>query len=198
MPLPVGHSLMGYALSQTTPMRRDGSGWKTILLFVVVANLPDLDFALGFLNGTPNQYHRHFVSHSFGMSLLVGMLFGLYYKYVRGKTFWNYFCIFTTVYFSHVALDYLSVDTSQPFGVPMLWPFSETYFMSPMPVFLAVEKGGGNLAFLQSLFVMHNLMAAFWEFTIFLPLLTLIKVWQYRRRLFTFLRDKSVRLEVGR
>ena len=69
MPSPIGHSLTGWL----TAAWRDGS-FKPVhpgrfLLYVVVANGPDLDFIPGLLTGAPNLYH-HGRSHSLGAGIL--------------------------------------------------------------------------------------------------------------------------------
>lgn len=195
MPLPIGHSLMGYALAETTSVGRDGSRWKMLLLFVIVSNLPDFDFLFGFFLNDPNRFHRHFISHSIGTSVLVGVACGLYFRFVQGKRFTVYCLTFAAVCFSHVALDTFSVDHTYPFGVPMFWPFSDTYFMSPVPLFMSVQKGGDSLSFIRTLFVEHNLLAALWEFIIFVPVLLILKAWKSRKGVVGYLHQKRMRFQ---
>ncbi len=159
--------------------------WGMIALFAFVANLPDLDFLPGFLTGNPNQFHHHFLSHSLGGSVLVGILFGGYFALRAGKPFLQYSLIFASVCFSHVVLDFFSADTSQPYGVPMFWPFSKEHIISSFPLFLSIEKSGSGFEFIWGLLRQHNLYAALVEVLIFVPVLALLallrkRVWLFR------------------
>jgi inner membrane protein len=183
MPLPIGHSLMGYAIHDTTSEDK-GFSWKSILLFVFVANLPDLDFIPGLLAGEANLYHRHFLSHSLGAALAFGVLAGAYCYFVRKKNFATNFALFSLVYFSHVFLDYFSMDHSAPHGVPMFWPLTTEYFASPFPVFMSVVKGNDSGRFFQSLFVAHNFQVALWEIVVFIPVITIMKLVKVLPRFF--------------
>ncbi|RMF56361.1 MAG: metal-dependent hydrolase [Calditrichaeota bacterium] len=191
MPLPFGHSLMGYTLYETLEQKRERTSWATVLLFAVVANLPDIDFLPGFLVGNPNLYHHHYLSHSLGAALVVGALLGGYYAWRKDKSFLGYFLIFTTVYFSHVVLDYFTQDTSGPFGVPMFWPFSKEFVISPVPIFLSVHKVGRSDVFFQNLFVVHNLLVAVWEVVVFLPVLAVVKLVKFRKKLLLRIADEK-------
>ncbi len=191
MPLPVGHSMMGYVLHETfgekhsclQARNKPLAPWKALLLFVFLANLPDIDFLVGFLVGEPNLYHRHFLSHSIGAAAIVGCIAALCFCWRDWRRFTWHVLLFGSIYFSHVFLDAFSHDTSQPVGVPMLWPFSKDYIVSPVLLFLSVEKEGNGMNFVQNLFVMHNIWAAVLEFLIFMPIVSIIKLVKNRRRL---------------
>lgn len=191
MPLPVGHSMMGYVLHETLGGKKvrlqtadkPWATWKTLLLFVFLANLPDLDFLAGFFMGEPHLYHRHFVSHSIGAAAVVGCMVALCFGWRDWRRFAWHVLLFGSVYFSHVFLDAFSHDTARPFGVPMFWPFSKQYIFSPVLLFMSVEKAGSGLNFIKNLFVMHNFGAAVLEFMIFVPVLSIIKLVKNRRRL---------------
>lgn len=187
MPLPIGHSLMGYAIHDTTSVDRRFS-WKTLLLFAFIANLPDLDFLPGLLVGEANLYHRHFLSHSLGAALVFGLLAGGFCHFVQKKNFATHFALFSLLYFSHVFLDYFSLDHSNPKGVPMFWPLTTEYFASPFPVFMSVMKSNESGRFFQSLFVAHNFEVAIWELLVFIPILTIIKLVKSRTVLLKFFR----------
>ena len=147
-----------------------------LALIVVIANLPDLDFLPGFLTGNPNQFHHHFLSHSLGGAILASALLAGCFSFFQKRSFLPLFAIFASVYFSHVLLDYFSTDTSQPYGVPMFWPFSQDYFISPVPLFLSIEKSGSGLAFISGLFVKHNLYAIAIEFLVLVPALIVTEI----------------------
>ena len=182
MPSPLGHSLMGYALYETLPQENKSLPWRMLLLYAIVANLPDIDFLPGFLLGNPNKYHHSYFSHSLGFSIFIGGLLALYFSLKKSKNFFVYFLIFTSVCFSHVVLDFITLDTSMPKGVPMFWPLSSHYFYSPVSIFMSIHKLGSSKLFIQSLFVMQNIGVALWELIVFIPVLVIIKMAKKRKR----------------
>jgi membrane-bound metal-dependent hydrolase YbcI (DUF457 family) len=137
-----------------------------------LANLADIDFIPGLFYGNPNRYH-HGVTHSFGVALVVGFLLGIYF-YFGQHQFWAPFGFATVVYFSHVFLDYLTIDPSRPAGVPIWWPISSKYFISPIAVFSDVRKDSSTTTFLQSLFVTHNGITVLREIIILGPLVVVV------------------------
>ncbi|MFQ5584839.1 MAG: hypothetical protein ACE5GL_10425 [Calditrichia bacterium] len=68
MPSPIGHSLAGYVIASFKSGSLFNKNLSTVLLFVFVANVPDLDFIPGLIIGKPNIYH-HGVSHSLGVGI---------------------------------------------------------------------------------------------------------------------------------
>src|SRR3990172_3766487 len=186
MPLPIGHSLMSYALYETISKEKLRPSWRMLLLFILVANLADFDFIPGFLLGEPHKFHRLFISHSLGGSVLVGFVFAVCVWISKKEKFVFYFLIFTGVYFSHVLLDLFNSDYSAPYGVPLFWPFSNEYVMSPVPIFMPIEKSGHGVEFIKSLFIKHNILAALWEAIVFILILTIIKLVKNRKIFFRF------------
>src|SRR5215467_14148307 len=76
MPTPVGHSLAGTAielLGRGPNIRRQ---WPWLLLLIALANLPDIDFAFGYLAGDPTAYHWG-PTHSLMATFLVGGAVGI-------------------------------------------------------------------------------------------------------------------------
>lgn len=169
MPLPVGHSLSGYLIYLGAERKTSLSGWKIILLYLFCANLPDLDILPGYLLGRPNLYH-HGISHSIGLAVLIGLI-------AAGAAFWRgrrdagrIFLIAFGLYFGHVLLDTLIVDTTPPYGVQLLWPLSRRYFISPVLIFPTVYKADTSGAFLSSLLHPGNLRLIGIELLYFFPL----------------------------
>jgi len=183
MPLPIGHSLSAYVFHDALQTKTQPLSWRMLLLFVFVANLPDFDFLPGYFVGQPGLFHRHFLSHSLGAALVIGAFFGALSWLMTRKGFWCSFVLFASLYFSHVFLDLFSEDTSQPYGVPLFWPFFGEYICSPVSIFMSIEKSGDSHSFLQSVFVMHNLMAALWEFVVFVPIVATLKFVKARKRI---------------
>jgi len=77
------------------------------------------------------------------------------------------------MYLSHVVLDLLVNDPSPPFGVQLLWPFSESYFMSPVTPFARFDYFDSAVGMVKSLFSIHNLGTMLREILLIGPLLGL-------------------------
>lgn len=124
----------------------------------------DVDFGLSFLLG--RNLHHHF-THSLGFAALYFLTCRLLVR--RPLALWM-----GAAYTSHIALDLLALDTSPPFGMPILWPLSERYFISPVLVFSDIWRGS-----LWTLFGAHNWMAVGREVLTLAPLVAL--AWWLRR-----------------
>jgi hypothetical protein len=73
-----------------------------------------------------------------------------------------------------------------------LWPITDSYYISPISAFLDIHRDSISESFITSLFNLHNFLAIFVEFIIFLPLVvivTLIK--RKRKRLFENLSENQ-------
>ncbi len=173
---------MGYALYDST--RKDDArfSWRLLLLLVILANLPDADFLPGLLVGNANQWHHHYFSHSLGAAIVVGVLTAFFYTKGADRKFGLYCGLFFGAYFSHLVLDYVTTDTSEPFGLPMFWPLTSEYYYSPITVFMSVHKIGASDQFFKSLLVIHNVWVLLWEAVVFVPILTIIKIAMLRAK----------------
>ena len=175
MPSPLGHSLAGCIIFRACPGQAAGSAWQHMVLYMVVANSPDLDFIPGFLLGNPNRYH-HGISHSIGVAGVFSVIFGSFLFLLRRDRFWEKLGVSFLLYSSHLALDYLSTDTSPPHGQPLLWPFSSTYYIAPIAVFPDIKRVSSSTGeFVISLINLHNLGAACLELLFLFPLLLVVK-----------------------
>lgn len=176
MPTSIGHSLTGILLNESRIFTPAKSYLRCVLISITLANLADFDFVPGIFLGNPNRFH-HGITHSFGAALFVGFLFALCF-YFRQNRFWAAFGFAALLYFSHVALDYLALDRSHPVGVPMWWPVSSKYFISPITIFSDVHKDSSTATFFQSLFVTHNAMTVLREILILGPLTLSLLFWR--------------------
>jgi inner membrane protein len=187
MPSPVGHSLAGLSLyflfnrnynifkSPQPPFSKGGQGgiWKGFLPYFIAATAADLDFIPGIIIGDANRYH-HGVTHSIGASLIGAFIFSLLFRLNRDFT--GRFLIFSSLFLSHIFLDYFSSDTRFPYGVPLFWPLSEIYYISKIPIFLDIQRGS-----IQLLFSPHNWIAALREVLIVGPLAAILffyRIWK--------------------
>ncbi len=161
---PVGHFLVGFAVS--TPQIRSNPrfSWGILAVVLISSIMPDFDFLPGLLLGDINRYH-HGASHSIGAALI----FALFTAQLCHRIFRGYvqaFLVCVSVYSSHLVADMLTVDTAAPLGIPLFWPLSGEYYISPIAIFINVQHGipgQENLAVLSSIFSVHNLMAMLLE-----------------------------------
>lgn len=174
MPLPVGHSLSGYLIYLGAERKISLRGWKIILLYLLCANLPDLDILPGYLLGRPNLYH-HGISHSIGLAVVVGLLAAGAVYWTKRQSAGRVFLIAFGLYFGHVLLDTLIVDTTPPYGVQLLWPLSRNYYISPVLIFPTVYKADTSGAFWGSLIHPGNLRLIGVELLYFVPPILLVR-----------------------
>jgi inner membrane protein len=176
MPSPLAHSLAGYLVAESTQAHLARKRWVSLGYYILIANLADIDYVPGLFSGQPNAYH-HYASHSITAALIFGLaISGALGK--RHREFLRFFVVVTFAYGSHVALDYVTMDTSRPYGMQMLWPFSDNFYLSPWLVFQDIKKASTSGAFVESLFVWHNLRSVLWEAAIFLPALVGLHLWK--------------------
>jgi membrane-bound metal-dependent hydrolase YbcI (DUF457 family) len=161
MPLPIGHSLAGIAWQRARPGFFFRSGWLDAIAFILLSNLPDADFLPGILRGQPNLYH-HGIFHSLGAALVVAAI-GAALLYPRRRRFLFHAAGIFLVFYSHLLLDFFSLDTVAPYGLPLLWPFSSRYFIAAKPFFINIVRSSESGDFFISLFNRHNLAAALRE-----------------------------------
>ena len=164
MASPYGHALVGLGLFNLCYPPGIASRRKTVLLYGLVilgACSPDLDFLPGMLLGNIGRFH-HGPSHSLGMAmgltLTAGVLMALFGK--RPSTIRITSFIFILV-FSHLVLDFFTEDFNPPFGFPLFWPLSETYYISPWSILPYVERNFSNPAIwsqIRKVFLVESLL----------------------------------------
>lgn len=91
------------------------------LLFILLANLPDLDVIPGMFLGKAQLFHRSF-THSFFASLIFAALTAGLLKYWKQTSFAKIFWLTFAAYFSHVLLDALTGYVRF-----MFWPFKISF-----------------------------------------------------------------------
>jgi inner membrane protein len=178
----IGHALTGLALARAGRRPAGRADWRWYLFAAFAANAPDLDFLPGLLVGDANRYHQ-LGSHSLGAVAVFGLLASLCARWLpgwpAGPGSWG-----ALLYASHLLVDSLTLDTRAPFGIPLLWPFSQKHFHAPFSLFLDVHHGAageGLGAFVSGLPSLHNLQAVAIELLVLGPLLPLAG-WLARRR----------------
>jgi inner membrane protein len=125
------------AVDGARPARRPSS-WLTMLLFAALALLPDADVALVALGACDGGTCGHRgASHSLPLALAIGLLAGLLARWRR----WPVLRTMVATTFavgSHALLDFLGAGGR---GLPLLWPFSEARFTSPIRIFPDAPRG---------------------------------------------------------
>ena len=188
MPLPIAHSLAAGALYKGLDADTGKTGWRRLVLAVVIANAPDLDLIPGILVGEPSRYH-HGWTHSIGMVLLVSLIGAAVARAGhcwplrrRQSGAWATAFMVGLLWASHLLLDSFTEDTSPPAGPPVLWPLMARHFVF-WPWFPYVDKldgKGGPLEFVGSLMSVHNLWAVSVELLTLVPVVGAVVWWRRR------------------
>jgi membrane-bound metal-dependent hydrolase YbcI (DUF457 family) len=156
MPTPIGHALAGLAVAGAAGGARLPGRHVGILALCAAA--PDLDLVLRLIDGV--NHHRG-PSHSFAMAVLVAL--GTVFLRRAGLGL-PAPALMGAAWASHVVLDYFGLDTSPPVGEMALWPFSDAFLASPVPVFYDIPRSFTAGA------IRHNLMATALELAVLGPL----------------------------
>lgn len=74
MATPLGHSIIGYTIARVLGVRSPAG----IAAAIGAANLPDVDFVMGFVsNGSPYSLHREVITHRRPFPFIVGAATGI-------------------------------------------------------------------------------------------------------------------------
>ena len=155
MPTPIGHALAGIAVAGAAPGARLSG--RHLAILALCASAPDLDLVLRLTDGV--NHHRG-PSHSLGAAILVSVATWLLR---RAGVDLPGALLMGAAWASHVALDYLGLDTSPPFGVMALWPVSNAFYISPVSVFYDIPRSFSAAA------IQHNLLAVAIEVVVLGP-----------------------------
>ena len=139
---------------------------------VAAAVAPDLDLLLRWVDG---RNHHQGASHSIGAAVIAGASVALVARATRWPRAIGLGLCAGAGWGSHLLLDYFGRDTHPPIGIPLLWPFSDTYFKSPLTLFLDIGRT------LDWHTVRHDALAVTWETVFILPILLATWWWRSRR-----------------
>lgn len=154
MATPVGHMLAG-ASAAACARPKGPVSWR-LGAGAAAGGAADLDFVPGLLLGDPARFH-HGPSHSLGVALLVASLVW----FLASRDRWRWALAAGGAYASHLFLDILTVDPSPPVGIPLLWPLSDAYLISPVTPLPRVLHSSA------SVFNLHNVGVALLEIVLF-------------------------------
>lgn len=142
MALPIAHAAAGYLVHRATFDGRPANGaWQRAAVFMFIGNLPDLDFVIGFALGFPGMVHRG-ASHTVLAAVLFGIAVGAFARWRWNERFGPIALAFGAAYASHLIVDFLTIDSRPPAGAQFLWPFSDAYFGTTVPVFSEIYIDG--------------------------------------------------------
>jgi membrane-bound metal-dependent hydrolase YbcI (DUF457 family) len=123
MPLPLGHSAIGFAThclisKNTTSVNR----WKLAIFIIILSNLPDIDVLFGLiLQGNGSAFHRG-PTHSILFALIMGFAVSKFSKLCSQIPVISFkICFFLIL--SHVVADYFL--TNSP--VSSFWPLDVSW-----------------------------------------------------------------------
>jgi inner membrane protein len=134
---------------------------------VVIANLPDLDVVPVLLLSDVPSFHRQW-THSLVAATGFGLLLGALARWWNGNGVF-YGVWGGAVYLSHIVLDLLLDDPSPPHGVQLLWPFSYSYYISPLTPFTSFSYGHPELGIITIFWRPHNVATMVREVFLMLP-----------------------------
>jgi membrane-bound metal-dependent hydrolase YbcI (DUF457 family) len=159
MPSPIGHALAGIAIAWSVPRQvrlstAERSSWKLGAICALLAALPDIDLLY-------MPLHRR-ATHSIPVALLVTIICIAVTGWVtlragaRRSGTWrpeasiaDHLIARSPIWIglacgaawsSHVLLDWLGADASVPYGIQMLWPFSDDWYYSGWDLFPGTER----------------------------------------------------------
>ncbi|MBI4635614.1 MAG: metal-dependent hydrolase [Candidatus Rokubacteria bacterium] len=175
MPTPVGHSLGGLVVALwLSPHRRLSDllrDRERLLYIVLLANLPDVDFVIGFFAfGDPQWLHGK-LTHGVLFAVLVAGLLAQVPRF--GPTTARRFRLALALLLSHSLMDFLQssrgLGLSEGSGVALLAPLTDQRYAAPVSVFLGVRHKTW-----EQLMSWHNVLAVGFELACLLPLLVLL------------------------
>jgi LexA-binding, inner membrane-associated putative hydrolase len=164
MSSPIGHSLAGYVIYAIHFKTLRPENYRNLLIFIFIANAPDLDFLPGILIGKPNLYH-HGISHSLGTAVIFSLFSSFIFQADHCKSSFKTFYVYLSLYASHLILDLLCLDGRPPSGIPIFWPLISNYFTIPIlpPITHSHIDHATIRQFLSDALSLHNLYVIFLE-----------------------------------
>lgn len=164
MATPVGHYLVGLAITQS--MAGSSRERKQGVVLAVVAVLADLDLVGGLFVGNIWAFHRG-ASHSLTVALAFGLVSLLALAMFKVPRPMHTAAMLFLVYFSHLVLDSMMVDSSDKGSISLLWPWADIRLQAPIAL---LPSGGYRIETLLSL---SNVLVIVRETLVFLPLTAL-------------------------
>jgi len=133
---PVGHSALGLLGFQWGTKQKDR---QSLFIFILIANLPDIDHLLLLVMGKPGLSLHQYFTHNIFFALLAAWLGWLFIVKKEKKRFFNpgtpypgshkrEFLALIFVSYSHLILDLITIDHIAPIGFRLFYPLSDRFF----------------------------------------------------------------------
>jgi len=175
----VGHALCGVACllgaRLAAPRQAPPLDARSIVLFILLANLPDFDLALGYALGDTHRFHGG-GTHSIAFAALAGLVAAPALRAALGWLHAWMICALTVL--SHVLVDALvgpQLGRHASLGARFFWPWiDEPVGSLPFTVLLGIRH--------DSIISLHSLKAVALELAMFVPVLGLLWALELRRR----------------
>ena len=174
----VGHAICGiasYFSKRKLAGTNTGFSVWTLLLFIFLANLPDLDMLVSYmLTGNPLQYHGQ-VSHSLIFICITGFIVMYVVESKRTLLLW---LLYTLPLASHLLLDSLTgpdIGFHDSRGIALLWPFEVDRISFPVTI-----MNGPRHDTWERLFSLYNIKVVLLEIVILTPVafFTWLMLWR--------------------
>lgn len=163
MPSTIGHAIAGAAVAWTgdaigprSSARSATRRGSLVFTCMAIAAAPDLDLLF--------KTHRT-ATHSVGATILVALAAGAIAANAR-LPIARVALVCAAAHASHILLDWLAVDTTPPFGLQALWPFSREWFISGVGAF----RGTAREHFFSAASIRENALAVAQEIAILAPI----------------------------
>ncbi len=151
------------------------------MAFVVIGNLPDVDFLFGFFGGEPGAYHRGF-THTLLAALVFGAAAGTFVWWRRHDRWRPAALLCAAAYASHLLLDAFTEDRRGAAGARFFWPLSDSYYISPVTIFHEIFiDGGSRLGFVRSILAWPTLWVLAREAAIVVIALASVRIFELVR-----------------
>lgn len=112
----------------------------------------------------------HYILGTRGLGLGAG-------RWGIGRVAWEVVLVCAAAHASHLLLDWLGADRSQPAGIQLLWPWSEGWYISGWDLFPRVERR----RILSAASAAVNLNALMWELLLMGAVVGVLGRWRQRR-----------------
>jgi len=168
MASPLGHSLIGVALYLATVRSSEWSRrWGWLFLLVLFSTMADIDYFPALLGDIDlaNAFHRgltHTALFAFGIVVLYLITGGI----KKHEFLWKPALVLLAASLIHLVLDVVAEDGKAPFGIPVFYPFSNSYYYGPWIIFPKIHKGS-----YAELFSSANVRVALFEILFFTVLI---------------------------
>jgi membrane-bound metal-dependent hydrolase YbcI (DUF457 family) len=168
---PIVHTAVGFLGWQNSASKKN---IKTLLLFILISNLPDFDFFLFFFIGKKElQLHQSY-THNFLFVVFFTLVFFFFFKQKKERI-----ALFL-VSLSHLLLDLIIIDPVDPIGFRLFFPFWNRLFN--VGFFPNLLRGS-----ISEIFSWHNVVTISIEMAIFVVPVLLF----YRKELRFYLGKKE-------